>query len=781
MRAGSSTSSIGKNVANRTGFRVVGTSVPRVDAVEKVTGRARHTGDIVLPGMLHGKVLRSPHPHARIRAIDARRAEQVPGVVAVLTRDDLKDIDPYYGPVVQDRPLLALDRVRYAGDPVAAVAAESEATAEQAASRILVEYEELPAAVGVAAALAPGAPRIHEGPHRAGEERLSVKPIPGTNICHHERLVRGDVERGFAEADLVVEDTFTFPMVYHYALEPHTVVAHWDKDALTVWASAQHPFLVRGELARIFRLPLARVRMIIPFVGGGFGSKSYTKIEPLVAALARKAGRPVRVAQSVSESMHTTRRHSVTCRIKTGVKRDGTLVAKACAIHLDTGAYADNGPQVANRAAQRVIGPYRIPHLQIDAYAVYTNSVPAGSFRSIGAPQSIWACESQMDIIAERLGIDPLALRLKNVLKRGELVRTGMKPLDGDISVGLRKTAEALGWRRRPGADGRGLGLACGFMNAGAFPVSIAIVRLHADGSATLLVGTTEIGQGARTVLSQIAAEELALPLSEVTVARGDTDAMPFDRSTGSSRSTTLMGLAVQRAAREVRDQLVKIGAKLLRAPTRAIEVRNGTLSAGRRKVMSYADVIAGHFGLPGGELVGRGYVRPPGGKPVNPVFWEIGIGGADVEVDRETGQLTIRRYVSAADVGKAINPRECEGQDEGAAMMGLGHTLFEAIRYEDDQIVNPNLIDYRVPLFTDLPEEFVALLVENGDGPGPYGAKGMGEGGIVGVSPAVANALARATGVRVRDLPLTPERVWRALRQSDGSKENHGDRLSSD
>src|SRR2546425_1086051 len=412
--------------------------------------------------------------------------------------------------------------------------------------------------------------------------------------------------------------------------------------------------------------------------------------------------------------MHTTRRHSVTCRIKTGVKRDGTLVAKACAIHLDTGAYADNGPQVANRAAQRVIGPYRIPHLQIDAYAVYTNSVPAGSFRSIGAPQSIWACESQMDIIAERLGIDPLALRLKNVLKRGELVRTGMKPLDGDISVGLRKTAAALGWRRRPGADGRGLGLACGFMNAGAFPVSIAIVRLHADGSATLLVGTTEIGQGARTVLSQIAAEELALPLSEVTVARGDTDAMPFDRSTGSSRSTTLMGLAVQRAAREVRDQLVKIGAKLLRAPTRAIEVRNGTLSAGRRKVMSYADVIAGQSGLPGGELVGRGYVRPPGGKPVNPVFWEIGIGGADVEVDRETGQLTIRRYVSTADVGKAINPRECEAQDEGAAMMGLGHTLFEAIRYEGDQIVNSNLIDYRLPLFTDLPQEFVALLVGN-------------------------------------------------------------------
>ena len=689
------------------------------------------------------------------------------GVVAVLTREDLKEIDPYYGPVIHDRPLVALHTARYVGEPVAAVAAETEAIAEAAAALIQVEYEELPAVLTVQAALASDAPRIHEGLHRAGEERLSVRPIAGTNICHHERIVRGDVERGFAAADLVLEDTFTFPMVYHYALEPHTVVAQWQHEALTVWASAQHPFLVRGELARIFKLPLANVRMIIPFVGGGFGSKSYTKIEPLVAALARKAGRPVRVAQTVHEAMHTTRRHAVTCRVKTGVKRDGTLLAKACEIHLDTGAYADNGPQVANRAAHRIIGPYRIPHLRIDAYAVYTNSVPAGSFRSIGAPQSIWACESQMDIIADRLGIDPLDLRLKNLLRRGDRVRTGMKPLDGDVALGLKKTVKALAWRGRRSANGRGLGFACGFMNAGAFPVSIALVRLHADGSATLLVGSTEIGQGVRTVLSQIAAEQLALPMSKITVARGDTDAMPFDRSTGSSRSTTLMGLAVQRAAQEVRTQLVSIAARLLHAAPRAIKLRDGAVVAGRRKPLDYAEVISAHFGLPGGELVGRGYVRPPRGRPVHPVFWEIGIGGADVEVDRQTGQLRIHRYVSTADVGTAINPRECEAQDEGAAVMGLGHTLFEAIRYEGEQIVNPNLIDYRVPVFTDLPDEFVALLVENHDGPGPYGAKGMGEGGIVAVAPAVANALARATGVRVRDLPLTPERVWRALRDA--------------
>jgi CO/xanthine dehydrogenase Mo-binding subunit len=703
-----------------------------------------------------------------LRAIDPRPAEAVPGVVAVLTRDDLKDLDPHYGPVVHDRPLLALDVARYAGEPVAAVAAEDAATAERAARLVRVDYEPLPAALDAAAALAAGAPRLHEGPYRGGDERIAVRATLERNICHHERVVRGDVERALAAADLVVEDTFTFPMVYHYALEPHTVLAHWDRAGLTVWASAQHPFLVRGELARIFRLPLARVRMIIPYLGGGFGSKSYTKIEPLVAALARKAGRPVRVAQSVSESMHTTRRHSVTCRITTGVRRDGTLVAKACTLHLDTGAYADNGPQVASRAANRVIGPYRIPHLRIDAYAVYTNSVPAGSFRAIGAPQSIWACESQMDVIAERLRLDPLALRLKNLLRRGERIRKGLKPLDADLAVGLRRTARALGWPRRAARPGRGVGLACGVTNAGAFPVSIALVRLHADGSATVLAGSTEIGQGVRTVLSQIAAEALALPLSRVGVAPGDTDAMPFDRSTGASRSTTLMGLAVQRAAHEVRAQLVAIAARLLGAPARAIVLRDGTLRAGR-KAMGYAEAISRHFGLPGGELIGRGTVRPPGGTPVNPVFWEVGIGGAEVTVDRETGRLSVRRYVTAADVGTAINPRETEAQDEGAAMMGLGHTLLEAIRYEDGQILNASLIDYRVPLFTDLPDAFVALLVENADGPGPWGAKGMGEGGIVGVAPAVANALAHATGVRVRDLPLTPERVWRALRDAPG------------
>ncbi|HWP34254.1 MAG TPA: xanthine dehydrogenase family protein molybdopterin-binding subunit, partial [Thermodesulfobacteriota bacterium] len=732
--------------------------------VAKVTGRAKYAGDLVLPGMLEGAIVRAPHAHARIVSVDPGPALARPGVVAVLTRDDLDGLDPYYGPLVRDRPLVAIDRVRFAGEPVAAVAALDRATAEAAAALVRVEYEPLPAALGLEAALAEGAPLVHERTYEAGDEGRGARPVPGTNVLHRERLVQGDVERGFAEADVVVEDTFTFPMVAHYALEPHTAVARWDHEGLTVWTSAQHPFLVRDELARIFRLPLARVRVVVPYVGGGFGSKSYTKIEPLVAALARKAGRPVRVAQSLSESVHTTRRHAARCRIRTAARRDGTLLAREAEIWLDTGAYADNGPQVARQAAQRVVGPYRFPHLRIEASAVYTHTVPAGSFRSIGAPQAIWAGESQMDILAERLGMDPLELRLKNLLRRGETVRSGLAPLDADLATGLRRTAEALGWGAPPRGAGRGLGLALGIMNAGAFPVSTALVRLHADGSASVLAGTTEIGQGARTVLAQIAAEELALPLARVAVESPDTAAVPFDRSTGSSRSTTLMGLAVQRAAREVREALVRLGAARLGVAPEAVALEDGWVVAGDRRA-SYAEAIAAHFGLPGGELVGRGYVRPAGGRPQSPVFWEVGIGGAEVEVDGETGEIRLRRYVSAADVGLAVNPRECEGQDEGAAMMGIGHTLFEALRYEGEQPVNPNLVDYRVPRMSDLPDDFVAILVEHGDGPGPYGAKGMGEGGVVSVAPAVASALARATGVRVRELPLTPERVWRALR----------------
>jgi CO/xanthine dehydrogenase Mo-binding subunit len=747
---------------------IVGTPARRIEGIEKVTGQAKFTVDFSIPGMLEGKVLRSPYPHALIESIDARPAERVPGVVAVLTRDDLRDINPYFGHCLRDRPLVALDRVRHVGEPVAAVAAEDALTAEEALSLIEVKYRELPVMATFDDALAPDAPILH--PDIQGEgayhELKKIEAGIRTNVCHTEHIEEGDVARGFAESDQIFEDVFEFPMVYHYTMEPHAAIAKIDGNGIVIWSSCAHPFVVRADLASIFGFPLSKVQVHVPYVGGAYGGKSYTKIEPLVVALARKAaGRAVRLAQSVPESMLTNRRHSARVWVKTGVKRDGTLVAREAKVLLDTGAFADNGPRVARRSATRIHGPYRIPHYKIDALAVYTNTCPAGSFRSIGGPQSIWALECHMDIMAAQLGIDAVQFRLHNLLKRGELLKTGAKPIDADLLDDLKEVAAAVDWNgSRERKSGRGVGVAVGVTDSEAIPVSTAIVRLLADGSVVVMSGSTEVGQGARTVLCQIAAEELSVPLEKVTMHATDTNVTPFDRSTGASRSTTVMGTAVRAAAADLGRQLVEIGADILKTKPEEIRLKNGELIAGEYRV-GYVKALHTYFGMPGGELIGRGYCRPGGGiSSIYPLFWETGLGGADVEVDTETGEIKLEKFVSLADVGKAINPPQCQGQDEGAAMQGIGHTLFESLIYEKGQPLNPNLIDYRVPSFKNLPAEFDTILVENQDGPGPHGAKGMGETGIVSPAPAIANAVARATGARVYELPLTPERVWRAL-----------------
>jgi len=715
-------------------------------------------------------VLRSPLPHALIESVDTRKADALPGVVAVLTRDDLKDIDPYYGHCLRDRPLIAIDRVRYTGEPVAVVAAENREIAEEALSLIDVRYTELPCLPSVKDALAEGAPLLHENVAGVGEfhEMRGVGDQKKSNVCHHEHFAKGSLDKGFEEADEIIEETYHFPMIYHYTMEPHTTVAKYTQEGITLWTSSAHPFLVRAEIAHMFGLPHSSVEVIVPYVGGAFGAKSYFKIEPMVVALARKtAGRPVRVAQTVAESMLTIRRHSATCRIKTGVRRDGIIIAREAEVVMDTGAYADNGPRVAKRAANRVHGPYRIKHCKIDVIAVYTNTVPAGSMRSIGGPQTIWPLESHMDSIAERLGIDPLEFRLKNLLKPGEELRAGAKAMDADLALGIKKAAASIGWGEVKSAPGKGLGIALGVTDSEAMPVSVALVRLLADGSVVVMAGSTEVGQGARTILSQITAEQLDLPIERVTMPGTHTSSTPFDRSTGASRSTTVMGNAVKAAAEDLRQQIIDAAAEVLRVAPNTIQLKGGEVICGDQR-LSYANIVALFFGMPGGELIGRGYMRPGGamGRDL-PIFWETGMGGADVNVDTETGSVKINKYVSVADVGKAINPAHCEGQDEGAAIQGLGHTMFEALSYDNGQLLNPNLIDYRVPSITDLPVVFESRLVENRDGPGPYGAKGMGESGIVSVAPAIGNAVAQATGVRIRDLPLTPERVWRALKNA--------------
>ncbi len=734
-------------------LNIIGKPVRRVDGIDKVTGRAKYTGDIAFPGMLEGKFLRSPYAHARIISIGTTEAEKVPGVIAVLTRADLTDIDPYLGRGERkDHPIIALDRALYAGQPVAAVAAEDELAAEEALSKIHVEYEDLSAVITVEEALADNAPLVH--------------PFAPRNICFQDKLEKGDVARGFAEADEIFEDTFEFPMVYHYSMEPHTTVARVDTEGITVWSSNSHPFGIRQEIAEVFGCPLSSVRIVVPFVGGAYGSKSGAKIEPLVVALARKAGRPVRVTQNVSEAMMTVRRHSAICKLKTGVKKDGTLVAKEAEIFLNTGAFAETGPVVTGRALTRILGPYRIPHLKVTGTCVYTNTVSAASFRSVGGPQTAWATESQLDIIAQRLDIDPVELRLKNLLRKGEELKPKGKPLDADLFKGFKKVVEGLRWDGPVSKKGGGRGVAFGVTDPGAPLASTTTVHLLSDNSVVLLAGTAEIGQGAKTVMSQIVAEELSVPLERVATRTIDTAYTPFDRSTGSSRSTTVMGKAVELAAQDARKQILDLATEHFEAPLEAITLINGEAHAGGKKI-SYGELIRRHFAMQGGEIIGRGYAHSGmAPRPGNPLFWEIGIGGVEIEVDKETGEIALKKYVTAADVGKALHPIQCEGQDEGAAMMGIGHTLYESIIYENGQIVNPNMVDYKVPTFKDVPEHFESILIEDANGPGPYGAKGMGEGGIIPVAPAIANALAWSTGVRIQSLPLTPEKVWRALKQ---------------
>ncbi|MDQ7859508.1 MAG: xanthine dehydrogenase family protein molybdopterin-binding subunit [Armatimonadota bacterium] len=756
-----------------TGGRVVGTSVRRVD-VDKVTGAARFAGDLREPGMLYGQVLRSPHASARIVRVDPTPALAVPGVRAVLTGADLDPQTALYGHAIKDRPIVAIDRVRFAGEPVAAVAADSPQAAAEAAERIEVVYEPLPGVTTLAAALAPGAPRVHEATYQRGLfHGLGEFADEGGNVCYHYRVARGEGRAAFEAPGLVVvENEYTFPAVYQYAMEPHTVIARWGSDGLTVHACCQHPYLVRAELADLFGLPLAAVRVIVPYIGGGFGSKSYTKMEPITAALARKAGAPVRIANRVDEAMVTTRRHNMRCWMRSAATRDGRVVARECRAWLDTGAYADNGPRVAATAGDAAPGPYRWDAVAVDAWAIYTNTPPAGSYRGFGATHLQWIGEAQIDALARAVGMDRLEFRRRNLLRPGEEVRPGGKPLDADLVGDVERAAAAIGWGTPAGPE-VGRGLSVGLLAAGANPVSVAAVRLQADGTAVVLASTSELGQGARTVFAQIVGEELALPVERVRVMGADTQFTPYDRSTGASRSTTLAGTAVLRAAVHLREQLLDIAASRWGLPASALRVRDGAVWHETER-LTYPDLLREHFGMPGGELIGRGEVRPQRGTgsfAEGPVFWEVCVGGAEVEVDRETGRVRVRRLASVADVGKAINPQLVEAQDEGGSLQGVGNALYEEMVFEDGQLLNGSLVDYHVPTIADVPDEMVSVLVENADGPGPYGAKGVGEGSLAFVPGAIVGALAEL-GIEVTGLPLTPERVWRRLRGAgDGAR----------
>lgn len=766
----------------------IGGSVRRIDGLAKVTGTIEYTINLELPGMLHAKVLRSTHPHARVVRLDVSRAERLRGVRAVLTGEDLKgwSIDPHYGPVVRDQPIVALDRVRYVGDVVAAVAAVDAQTAEEAIDLITVEYEELPAVFDVKEAFKPDAPRIHEEmrPAEVGfADTLALNLAEGgPNVVSHFMLRNGDPAAGFREADEIFEDEFFVPPIQHLAMEPHASLAAVHEDGrIEVWSSTQNPSVVREQLAEVFHADLSKIRVVAPFVGGGYGGKTYPKLEPLVVALAMKARRPVRLILTREEVFYTITRHAVVTRIKTGVKRDGRLVARTCDMLFDTGAYADIGPRTSKNAGYASGGPYRIPNVAFDSYCVYTNKPPAGAFRGFGVPQVCWAYEQQMDMIAERLGLDPVEIRLRNMYEEGEPFFTGEILHAVPLKTLTRKVAEAIDWkapsRASAPAKRRAKGLAAMIKSTMTPSLSTASMKMEEDGSVSVLTGTVEIGQGSDTVLAQVAAEALALPVSRIRVIHSDTNVTPYDQSTSSSRSTFSMGNAVRSAAIEIRDQLVQMAADQLEISPGDLECREGKVvpKGSPERGFAYAEVIRRHFGMGVGSLMGRGtfkttgHLDPRTGQGKASAFWFTSVVGCEVEVDTETGEFEILSVVAGVNAGKALNPALSEGQVEGSVLFGIGATAYEEMVYDGGQLLNPNLLDYRVPTIADLPANLRTILVEDPHREGPMGAIGLGEPAVAPVAPAIANAIARAVGVRVKELPITAEKILRVLKGQAG------------
>jgi CO/xanthine dehydrogenase Mo-binding subunit len=765
----------------------VGQTLPMLDARERVSGRVNYVLNVELPGMLFGKILRSPFPHARLVTVNAARAERLAGVGAVLTRTDFgatAGFNGKYGRVFRDQTVVALDKVRFVGDPVAAVAAANEEIAAEALSLIEVEYEDLPAVFDEEEALKPGAPLVHD-PRPAQQPAFSrlIQDLPaGSNICSHFKLRRGDVEQGFREADFVFEDVFRSPAAQHVPLEPHVTVAEFFEGKLTIWTSTQMPHAIRAQMAELFNLPLARVRIIVATLGGGFGSKGSLRLEPITSFLALKANRPVKIVLKREEEFVTVCKHPATIHIKTGVMKNGVLVARQVSANFNTGAYSDIGPIVARNGGSAMSGPYKIPHVRIDSCAVWTNLVPAGALRGFGVPQAVWAYESQMDLIAERLGLDPVEFRRNNLLRDGDFFATGEKLADLHYDELLDQVATDLQWTTSDARwlNGnrllqekytirRGKGLALVIKATITPSTSAAALKLNEDGSLNVLTSSVELGQGAKTVLAQIAADALQLPIARVSVSDPDTELTPYDQQTSSSRTTFSMGGAIGKAAADLKRQLFDHGAELLEAAASDLVLEEGRVAIrgtpGRS--LRYGEIATRSNQ---GNLIGRGAFSTRGGldletgQGIGSVHWHQGAIGCEVEVDVETGKVRVLRLSPCVFAGRVVNPRLCEMQLDGCAIFGLGQALFEEMAYDDrGQLLNPNLGDYNVPSFEDIPKTLKPRALEHVDSEELHG---IGETLLPPVMAAIGNAVYNAVGVRIRDLPLTPEKILRELQR---------------
>jgi CO/xanthine dehydrogenase Mo-binding subunit len=735
----------------------VGRAIPYVDALERVDGSIGFTINLEVPGMLHARVLRSLSPHARLLKVDTSRAEHLPGVVAVLTGVDFgPDMELLYGGMKGDQPVVARDKVRYVGEPIAVIAAETPETAERALSFIDVEYEDLIPVFD---------------PYEADTEDSSlVHDEYGTNVCSYFKLRHGDVEAGFAEADRVFEHCFYSPAAQQFPLEPHVTIASVDASSATLWSSTQAPYPVRESVAKVLKLPEDKVRIVVPPLGGGYGAKNFVKLEPMVAAIARKACRPVKLELSTEEEFVTVTKHPAAVTIKTGVKVDGTLTARKVDIHWSGGAYADTTPPVARGGGVTATGPYRVSHAWVDSRAMYTNLPQAGSFRGLAVNQVVWAYESQMDIIADALGMDPLEFRLHNLIDEGEEWVTGERMDDSHYKELIREVADKIGWDKPSRSEGhlkRGKGLSVTLKSTITPSTSRASLKLDATGTLWVLASSVEMGQGVKTVLSQMAADAVGVPLEQVRIVDPDTSVTPYDMTTSSSRSTFSSGGAIRNAADSLKAQLLELASEITEHDPADIEIVDGFIRSknapGKGLLIeellqkSDRDELFAE-----GSLETQGGLDPETGQGKASDHWHQGAGAAEVEVDTETGRVAILRYHAASYVSRVINPTNVRLQNEGNVVYGLGPALFEEIIFDQGQVVNSNLDSYPIPSLEDVPKHLTSSALERPDAEMPYG---VGENTLPSVAPAIANAVFWATGVRIYDLPITPEKVLRALR----------------
>lgn len=771
--------------------KYVGQSCVRIDGLPKITGAAQFIDDIDFgPNLLYAEIIESPHAHARIKKIDISKAEKFPGVIKVITGKDF----PYqFGLYMHDRYIFAQDRVRFVGEQVAAVIAGDPRIAKKAAKLVKVHYEELPSVMAVDKALEDNPTLIHP---KLGEYNHVpwFFPKANTNIAHWRKVRKGDVEKGLAEADLVLEDTYTVPRYAHCAIETHGAIGLYDfSGRLTVWTASQSPYTQRHLFAQALSplgLSHKDIRVISPYVGGGFGGKAGVSMEILAAALATAVrGNPVKILWSRPQEFYNTyQRQGLSAKIKIGVKNDGTIIALDHTLYWDAGAYVEYGANVVNAAGLSATGPYNIPNVKIDSVCVYTNLPPGGPYRGFGYSEFLFGLESHINEVAKKLRLDPVEFRRKNAIREGDTLAYGAKMNPNGLAEAIDKVAREIEWGKKEQphdprkAIGKGFAL---FWKAPAMPpnaASTAFLKFNEDGSLNILVSAMEIGQGFLTVMAQIAAEILTVPLHKIRIEMPDTDRNPYEWQTVASHITWGCGTAVERAAIDARDQIFDV-------VERALGKDRGSLYLEDEKVKSHsepdfalplADFVIAGIGKPdgtyrGGPIVGRGMFMPEfasalsdpetsqGGHPN--VHYTVGASGIILEIDKETGRMTIPKVALAVDLGKAINPDLVKGQIAGGLLQGIATVLYEDMRFDKNgKILNANFADYKIPTSMDIPDQVVPILIEVPQPDGPFGARGMGEHTMIPAAPIIANAVEDALGIRIKSMPITAEKVALAL-----------------